>query len=130
MLGLKFKIDGVYFTTFRKPLSTRLILSYSVPPYTTIRGLVSNALGLKRDDYSVQDWMEIGIKPLIYSNKSNELAKILKLKDTGHRYEKKFLSSPVFKEFLVFQYSATPLPGPKSCFRLSPTCVLPRPRLP
>ncbi|PWB54523.1 MAG: CRISPR-associated protein Cas5 [Candidatus Methanoperedenaceae archaeon] len=79
MLGFKFRIDGLYFNTFRKSTSTSLILSYSIPPYTTIRGLISNALGLKRDDYTVQDWVKIGIKPLNYSNRSRELAKILKL---------------------------------------------------
>ncbi|RLC75080.1 MAG: CRISPR-associated protein Cas5, partial [Chloroflexi bacterium] len=45
MLGLKFKIDCLYFNTFRKPISTSLILTYFIPPYTTIRGMISNALG-------------------------------------------------------------------------------------
>lgn len=79
MLGFKFRLEGLYFTTFRKSTSTSLIMSYSIPPYTTIRGLIANALGLKRDDYSIQDWIKIGIKPLNFSNRSRELAKILKL---------------------------------------------------
>lgn len=79
MLGFKFRLEGLYFTTFRKSTSTSLILSYSIPPYTTIRGLIANALGMKRDDYSIQDWIKIGIKPLNFSNRSRELAKILKL---------------------------------------------------
>jgi len=100
VLGLKFRVDGPYFTTFREPTSTSLILSYVIPPYTTIRGLISNALGLPRDDLRVQDWFKIGIKPLRFE-KSKEMAKILKLKGTGSRYERKFPSSPMFREFLV-----------------------------
>ncbi|MCX9012357.1 MAG: CRISPR-associated protein Cas5 [Candidatus Methanoperedens sp.] len=101
MLGLKFRLEGLYFTTFRKPTSTSLIMSYSIPPYTTIRGLIANALGLKRDDYSIQDWVKIGIKPLSFSNRSREMAKMLKLKGTGETHQKIFPSSPMFKEFLV-----------------------------
>lgn len=101
MLGFKFRLDGVYFTTFRKPTSTSLILSYSIPPYTTIRGLLASALGMKRDDYSLQDWFKIGIKPLSFSNRSREMAKLLKLKGTGETYARVFPSSPMFKEFLV-----------------------------
>lgn len=102
MLGLKFRLEGLYFTTFRKATSTSLIMSYSIPPYTTIRGLIANALGLKRDDYSVQDWVKIGIKPLSFSNRSREIAKMLKLKGTGETHQKMFPSSPMFKEFLIF----------------------------
>ncbi|KCZ73218.1 CRISPR-associated protein Cas5 [Candidatus Methanoperedens nitroreducens] len=101
MLGLKFRLEGLYFTTFRKPTSTSLIISYSIPPYTTIRGLIANASGLKRDDYSVQDWVRIGIKPLNFSDRSREMAKMLKLKGTGETHQKIFPSSPMFKEFLV-----------------------------
>lgn len=79
MLGFKFRLEGLYFATFRKPTSTSLIMSYSIPPYTTIRGLISNALGMKRDDFSVQAWVKIGIKPLNFSDRSRELAKTLKL---------------------------------------------------
>lgn len=101
MLGLKFRLEGLYFITFRKPTSTSLIMSYSIPPYTTIRGLIANALGMKRDDYSIQDWIKLGIKPCNFSNRSREMAKMLKLKGTGETYQKVFPSSPMFKEFLV-----------------------------
>lgn len=101
MLGLEFKLDGLYFTTFRKPITTSLILSYTIPPYTTLRGLLANALGMRRDDYSIQDWVKIGINPLETLNKSGEIAKILKLKGTGKTHKRVFPSSPMFKEFLV-----------------------------
>ncbi|MCD6237138.1 MAG: CRISPR-associated protein Cas5 [Thermoplasmata archaeon] len=100
ILGLKFRVDCPYFTTFREPTSTSLILSYVVPPYTTIRGMISNALGLLRDDLRVQEWFKIGIKPLGFE-KCREMAKILKLKGTGKKYERTFSSSPMFREFLV-----------------------------
>ncbi|RLI80187.1 CRISPR-associated protein Cas5 [Archaeoglobales archaeon] len=100
MLGLKFRVDCPYFTTFREPTSTSLILTYLIPPYTTIRGMISNALGLSRDDLRVQEWFKIGIKPLNFE-KCREMAKILKLKGTGKNYQRTFPSSPMFREFLV-----------------------------
>jgi len=100
ILGLKFKVDCPYFTTFREPTSTSLILTYVIPPYTTIRGMISNALGLPRDDLKVQEWFKIGIKPLGFE-KCREMAKILKLKGTGKKYVRTFSSSPMFREFLV-----------------------------
>ncbi len=101
MRGLEFKLDALYFATFRRPVSTSLILSYITPPYTTLRGLIANALGMKRDDYSIQDWVKIGISPPENLNKSREIAKILKLKGTGTTYTKIFPSSPIFREFLI-----------------------------
>ena len=101
MYGLKLYLEGLYFTSFRKPTSTSLILTYPIPPYTTIRGILSNALGLKRDDMTVQDWFRIGIRPMNNSDRSRELAKILKLKGTGKSFQNGFPSSPVFKEFLI-----------------------------
>ena len=100
MLGLKFRVDCPYFTTFREPTSTSLILTYLIPPYTTIRGMISNALGLPRDDLRVQEWFKIGIRPLNFE-KCREMAKILKLKGTGKNYQRTFPSSPMFREFLV-----------------------------
>lgn len=100
MFGLKFKVECPYFTTFRKPTSTSLILSYTIPPYTTIRGMISNALGFPRDDLRIQDWFKIGIK-LLEFEKCREMAKVLKLKGTGKNYERTFPSSPMFREFLV-----------------------------
>ncbi len=100
MLGLKLRVDCPYFTTFREPTSTSLILSYHIPPYTTIRGMISNALGLPRDDLRVQEWFKIGMKPLNFE-KCREMAKVLKLKGTGRSYQRTFPSSPMFREFLV-----------------------------
>ena len=101
MWGLEFKLDALYFASFRRPASTSLLLTYITPPYTTVRGLLSNALGLKRDDYSIQDWIKIGVGFPKCSGKSREMAKILKLKGTGGTFSKSFPSSPIFREFLI-----------------------------
>lgn len=79
MHGLKLRLEGIYFATFRKPTTTSLILTYTIPPYTTIRGLISNALGLHRDDLRAQEWFRIGIKPVKAVETSREMAKVLKL---------------------------------------------------
>ena len=64
--------------------------------------MISNALGLPRDDLSVQEWFKIGIKTVNSDfEKSRELAKLLKLKGTGKKYQRDFPSSPMFREFLV-----------------------------
>lgn len=106
MKGLRFEIETLYFSTFRKPTSTSLILTYSIPPFTTIRGLLSNALGLQRDDLSLQEQIKIGIAVKQFGYKNVELAKILKLKETPGERTVQYPSSPMFREFIVNpQYS-------------------------
>jgi len=46
MRGIIIRCEVLYFVTFRKPASTSLILTYPIPPFTTIRGMIANALGL------------------------------------------------------------------------------------
>lgn len=65
---------------FRKPFSTISILSYQFPPYTTIRGLLANALGLKVDDYSLQEKFEISLKPLSVAERTQDMVLMKKLK--------------------------------------------------
>lgn len=101
MWGFEFQLDALYFASFRRPVSTSLVLSYITPPYTTLRGLIANALGMKRDDYSIQDWIKIGISPPENWSRSREIAKMLKLKGTGNLYNRGFPSSPIFREFLI-----------------------------
>jgi len=101
MWGLEFQLDALYFVSFRRPVSTSLVLSYITPPYTTLRGLIANALGMKRDDYSIQEWVKIGMSPPKNLGRSREIAKMLKLKGTGNSYNRGFSSSPIFREFLI-----------------------------
>ena len=101
MYGLKIRLESPYFTSFRKPTSTSTLLPFSIPPFTTIRGLISNAMGLPRDDLSLQEsQIEIGIKPINSIQINRELAKLLKLKG-GEKLAKIFSSSPMHREFLV-----------------------------
>jgi len=72
-----------------------------VPPYTTIRGLLANALGLARNDFALQDKLSIGIRPLHWGQANRELAKILKLKEFDKIRIGSFPSSPMFRYFLV-----------------------------
>jgi len=103
MLGLRFDAEGVYFCCFRQPTSTSVILSYSIPPFTTIRGLVECALGLPRNSYFLQNKLKIGIEPLNQPEEITELSRILKFvsRQKERTYQKKFPSTPMFKSFLV-----------------------------
>lgn len=81
MLGLTFDVEGIYFCCFRQPTTTSLILSFPLPPFTTIRGFLENALGYERDSFALQrEDLFIGIRPLNKIEKNTELAKVLKLK--------------------------------------------------
>ncbi len=104
MKGITIDCEVLYFATFRKPSTTSLILSYSIPPFTTIRGMLSNALGLAQDDLSLQEKIKIGIQVVEAGDKSGknvEMAKILKLKEGKVSHPSHYPSSPMFKEFLI-----------------------------
>lgn len=101
MKGIILDLEVLYFSTFRKPSSTSLILTYSIPPFTTIRGMISNALGLQRDDYFLQDKIKIGIAVMDFGFKNTEMAKILKLKENKNHSIRDYPSSPMFREYIV-----------------------------
>ena len=101
MYGLKIRLESPYFASFRKPTATSTLLTFSIPPFTTIRGLISNAMGLPRDDLRLQEsQIKIGVKPLGTMQINREMAKLLKLKG-GEKPVKTFSSSPMHREFLV-----------------------------
>jgi CRISPR-associated protein Cas5h len=116
MLGLKFRVEGLYFVSFRKPTTTAVALTYTIPPFTTLRGLIANALGLPRDSFEVQEWFKIGIKPEGYPQRNREMAKLLKFikRDKETHYLRAFPSSPMHKEFLVSPQYKVYLIGEKS----------------
>lgn len=107
--GLMFDLECPYFACFRHPTSTSVILTYPIPPFTTIRGLLSSAMGFVRNDFVLQDVIEIGIQPLYVQASSRELAKILKLtaEREGGMKAGTFPSSPMYRYFLV-----------RPCFRI------------
>jgi CRISPR-associated protein Cas5h len=98
-----------YFACFRKPTSTSLMLTYPVPPFTTVIGMVANALGYSRPNYfegiaKLQEVLWLNLRPLTpVQRPSRELAKILKLVGEAREQRKptSFPSSPMYKYFLV-----------------------------
>ena len=103
MKCLKFKIETIYLANFRKPFSTITILSYPFPPYTTIRGLLANALGLgdlvsKRDDYNEElADLKISLKPLNKPEKFQEIVLMKKLKPPSDAKNRKELLNKLRK---------------------------------
>lgn len=84
---LSFELETPYLVNFRKPFSTITILSYSFPPYTTIRGLLANSLGLERDDYSLQDRFRVSLMPLNEPGRSQNMVLMKKLKSNLNKKE-------------------------------------------
>lgn len=101
MKGIIIKCEVLYFSTFRKPSTNSLILTFTVPPFTTVRGMIANALGLQQHDHSLQDEIKLGIRVIRPGYKNVEMAKILKLKESTMPPSRIYPSSPMFKEYLV-----------------------------
>lgn len=109
MHGLIIDIEVPYFACFRKPTATSVVMTYPVPPFTTIIGLVANALGIPRQRYFEGiSWLQERLKLNVRSLKplerpTRELAKILKL--VGEAREElrpvSFPSSPMYKYMLI-----------------------------
>lgn len=97
-----------YFACFRKPASTSVMMTYPVPPFTTVLGLFANALGVPRPAYTeAMEWLQntfrLNLRPLAQLERPfRELAKILKL--VGEKRETRqptsFPSSPMHKYML------------------------------
>jgi len=101
MKGIIVKCEALYFVTFRKPSSTSLMLTFTVPPFTTVRGMIANALGLQQHDHSLQGEIKLGIRLIHPGYRNREMAKILKLKESTLPQSRAYPSSPMFKEYLV-----------------------------
>lgn len=107
--GISFVLDVPYFACFRRPASTNLLQTYKVVPFTTIRGLIANALEYERDNLSLQDKVKIGIQPIRVEKPTTEMCKILKLTRGKNEFKSvnsrsmlwDFPSSPMFKSFLI-----------------------------
>jgi CRISPR-associated protein Cas5h len=101
MKGIVIYCEVLYFATFRKPSSTSLILTYPIPPFTTIRGMIANAMGLKQHDHSLQEQIKLGIRVIHPGYKNEEMAKVLKLKESTMPLSRSYPSAPMFREYLV-----------------------------
>jgi len=101
-------LEVPYFACFRKPLTTSSLLTFPIPPPSTVFGLILNALGVNRKSYlkeieELQRALRINICPIVQLERpTRELAKMLKL--IGREVERRpglFPSSPIFKDLLV-----------------------------
>ncbi len=96
-----------YFGCFRKPAATSVMLTYPIPPFTTVIGMIANALGISRPNYFegirwLQSILWLNLRPLSVQRPSKELAKILKLvgEEREQRRPTSFPSSPMHKYFI------------------------------
>ncbi|HAX97900.1 MAG TPA: hypothetical protein DCY12_03140 [Candidatus Atribacteria bacterium] len=86
MNGLSFILETPYIVNFRKPYSTITLLSFPFPPFTTIRGLIANAMGMgdlldNRDAYNKDlNDLQISLKPLNLPDRFFDMALMKKLK--------------------------------------------------
>jgi CRISPR-associated protein Cas5h len=103
LIGLSFTLDVPFFACFRKPTATSTIISYPVPPFTTIRGLLASCLGwVPRDSLFLQGKVVIGIKPTNAIEVNTEFAKVLKgISREKTLFKRTFPSSPMWRQFLV-----------------------------
>jgi CRISPR-associated protein Cas5h len=104
MFSLSFTVSTPYICTFRVPTSTSILRSFTVPPFTTIRGMLSNAMGLQRDDFYLQNSeLRIGLKVIRQPLRSMETARMLKYvarNESEQPVRRSFPSSPMTKELL------------------------------
>lgn len=110
LFGFIADLEVPYFACFRMPMSTSVILTYPVPPFTTIIGMIANALGISRPDYFKGiSWLQrvlwLNLRYIMpFQRPSYELAKVLKMKKEEGRerpVRARFPSSPMYKYFLV-----------------------------
>lgn len=86
MNGLSFVLETPYVVNFRKPYSTITLLSFPFPPFTAIRGLIANAMGMgdlsnNRDAYNKDlNNLQISLKPLNLPDRFFDMALMKKLK--------------------------------------------------
>lgn len=109
--GLTVDLESPYFACFRQVAATSVVLTYPVPPFTTLIGMLLNARGVHYADYEaerarLQEALRFNLRPLHPPGRpQRELAKLLKLTGEGRKEEGKrpvdFPSSPVRKSFLV-----------------------------
>lgn len=109
MLGAKIKISLPYFACFRPPKSTSLVLTYPIPPFTTLIGMFANAKGIHWEDYpalsqEAEKLLLLNIRPIELDKSQRELVKLLKLvgrEERGAGRITSFPSSPMYRYFLV-----------------------------
>jgi CRISPR-associated protein Cas5h len=87
---LSFKIKGK-FAHFRKYYANNTAFSFSIPPRTTLMGIVAAALGWSRDSYYeklASDKIRFGVRVLSPLKKSFHRLNLLSIKSTGDMAKK------------------------------------------
>ncbi len=103
MNGLSFIIETPYIVNFRKPYSTITLLSFPFPPFTTIRGLIANTLGMgdllnNRDAYNKDlNELQISLKPLNVPSRFFDMALMKKLKPPADAKKRRVILEKVEK---------------------------------
>ncbi len=109
-IGMTVDLECPYFACFRQVAATSVVLTYPVPPFTTLLGMLLNAMGVHHAFYEeernrLQQALRFNLRPLTpVERPQRELAKLLKLVGEGRKEGKRpvdFPSSPVRKSFLV-----------------------------
>ncbi len=78
---IKFDIEIPYWVTFRVPTVINFIVSYSVPPFTTIYGMIMNALGKNQDDFSYYNKIKIAIEVVEFGERIWDTLSYMKTAD-------------------------------------------------
>src|SRR6056297_2688216 len=78
---VKFDAKIPYWATFRVPTAINFILSYSVPPPTTIFGMIMNALGYPQDEDDLKNDLEIAIQVLEFGEKIWDTISYMKIRE-------------------------------------------------
>jgi len=104
--GLAFNLDVPYTAAFRRFETTSLVLSYPVPPFTTLRGLLANALGLGWADplwTELERVLRLNVSPLVPLQPQLQMVKLLKAvrRENPNDSGRHFPSSPVYQQFYV-----------------------------
>ncbi|MBD3201813.1 MAG: CRISPR-associated protein Cas5 [Candidatus Lokiarchaeota archaeon] len=76
-----FNLSIPYWVNFRVPTAINFILSFSVPPPTTIYGLIMNSLGKFQNDYTFYDKIKIAIQINDYGQKTWDTVSYMKTAD-------------------------------------------------
>lgn len=103
MNGLSFVIETLYVVNFRKPYSTITLLSFPFPPFTAIRGLIANAMGMgdllsNRDAYNKDlNELQISLKPLNLPDRFFDMALMKKLKPPANAKKRREVLEKVGK---------------------------------
>ncbi|OQX22251.1 MAG: hypothetical protein BWK75_01240 [Candidatus Altiarchaeales archaeon A3] len=80
---LYFNIDVPFWTSFKVGSSVNFHSTYSIPPLTTLYGLIANALGLEQDDYSLRDDISFCLKVIYGGEIIEDYVNIFKIGEQG-----------------------------------------------